>query len=76
MSFDRLYAMGNKAMMHRTTAVLTMMMTCWWVMLFPAVVSATQELNAESFQELMSSGRNGMIKFFQPVRIYHILHCS
>lgn len=30
------------------------------------VVSATQELDAESYAAVTSSGKNGMIKFFQP----------
>jgi hypothetical protein len=29
---------------------------------------ATQELNEETFRALTKSGRNGMIKFYQPVR--------
>jgi hypothetical protein len=36
---------------------------------FATTAAAIQELDKASFDQLMGSGKNGMIKFFQPVRL-------
>lgn len=37
-----------------------------FILLLASSACATQELNKETFTELTTSGKNGMIKFFQP----------
>jgi hypothetical protein len=47
----------------RKLAVVSLMALCLSV----GSANAAQELTEKTFQELMKSGRNGMVKFYQPV---------